>query len=321
MIVSYFDEYKTYDNIIEAHGEYTDYESLITHNTSIHVNNLVDEIVRLIRFNINEHAIKQNEIAILAPWWIHLLSLTRRLSSAMPDCSFDGPGLVPFSRDHDNFWFKLSKIALTEASPSMYIRRLRWAREVLKDLDSNNVNVSHFTAKIFLRVCNSINISENNGIEYLRRFFNELFYLMNINIDNNLYLSEHHQAFFDSSRARITRLTQDGIANATDIELFRKVFKEKSGITISSIHGVKGAEFDTVIAFGLLEGLLPHFSETNNREDSAKKQLYVIASRARKNLHLISESGRRYQPDTTIVLNQYHFNYHQINYDHDNDSL
>ena len=69
------------------------------------------------------------------------------------------------------------------------------------------------------------------------------------------------------------------------IDAFRKVFQQKKGITISTNHGVKGAEFDTVIAFGLLDGYVPHFSESN-KEESAKRILYVIASRARKNLYL-----------------------------------
>lgn len=319
-IVQYFDGYKTYHNDIEAHGEFRQYDSLITFNNSIHVDNLVDEIVRLIQFNIQERGVEQKQIAILAPWWLHLLSLTRRLSSAMPECDFDGPGLVPFSRDHDNFWYKLSKIALTEASPSMYLKRLRWAREVLKDLESNNVDVSKLNAKFFLRLCNSIDIHEDEGLEYLRHFFSRLFSSMSIDISENAYLYEHYQAFFESSEVRINRLTQEGIENATSIELFRKVYKEKSGITISSIHGAKGAEFDTVIAFGLLEGIVPHFSEVNGME-SAKKQLYVIASRARKNLHLISERGRRNQTSTTIVLAQYNFEYHQTDFEANDDFL
>ena len=54
------------------------------------------------------------------------------------------------------------------------------------------------------------------------------------------------------------------------IDAFRKVFQQKKGITISTNHGVKGAEFDTVIAFGLLDGYVPHFSESN-KEESAKR--------------------------------------------------
>jgi len=54
---------------------------------------------------------------------------------------------------------------------------------------------------------------------------------------------------------------------------------------------VKGAEFDTVIAYALLEDMVPHFNDPNGQE-SAMKLLYVIGSRARKNLPLISERGR-----------------------------
>ena len=59
---------------------------------------------------------------------------------------------------------------------------------------------------------------------------------------------------------------------------------------------IKGEEFETVIAFGLLEGYLPHwndiFRSSDNGLKSANKLMYVICSRAKKNLHLLSERGR-----------------------------
>ena len=64
--------------------------------------------------------------------------------------------------------------------------------------------------------------------------------------------------------------------------------------------------FDAVIAYGLLEGMVPHFSDPAQIE-TAKKLVYVVSSRARKNLHLISERGRSrgwsgdYQPTDVIV--------------------
>lgn len=61
-----------------------------------------------------------------------------------------------------------------------------------------------------------------------------------------------------------------------------------------------------VIAFGLLDGYVPHFSESN-KEESAKRILYVIASRARKNLYLISEQGRNKTP--TPILSKYGYKY------------
>ncbi|HHM6355671.1 TPA: 3'-5' exonuclease [Pseudomonas aeruginosa] len=58
------------------------------------------------------------------------------------------------------------------------------------------------------------------------------------------------------------------------MSFFKKVFRERTGITISTIHGVKGAEFDVVIAFGLLEGMVPHFNEANGHV-AASKLLYM----------------------------------------------
>lgn len=60
---------------------------------------------------------------------------------------------------------------------------------------------------------------------------------------------------------------------------------------MSTIHGVKGEEYDAVIGFALLNDYVPHFNDDNGYVN-AKKLLYVLASRARKNLHLISEKYR-----------------------------
>lgn len=269
----------------------------------------------MVEFNINELGIHQNEICILAPWWVHIIGLTRKLIVKLPDYSFDGPSLAPFDRDRDNFWYKLSKIVLTEASPNLYIRRLRWSGEILDELHNAGVDISKLTKKIFLKECNSIYINKANGLEYLQEFFKELFKRLNLNIDDSKMLKEHYQSFFESSQKRIERLIKDGVEYAGDIAIFKKVFQQKNGITVSTIHGIKGAEFDTVIAVGLLEDIVPHFNDSNG-QDSAKKQLYVVSSRARKNLHLISERERyknfgkpppEYQ--TTRVLAGYKFGY------------
>lgn len=67
------------------------------------------------------------------------------------------------------------------------------------------------------------------------------------------------------------------------------MFDKKTGVTVTTIHSVKGLEFDCVIAFGLLQGIVPRFGED---EAQSKRLLYVLSSRARKHLHLISEINR-----------------------------
>ena len=138
------------------------------------------------------------------------------------------------------------------------------------------------------------------------KFFFLFLHELNIDIHQYNYLEMHYNAFFESSIKRIERLRKEGSEFISHIDTFRKVFRQKEGITISTNHGVKGAEFDTVIAFGLLEDYVPHFSDPNKVEN-AKRILYVIASRARKNLYLISEQDRGKIP--TIILNNYKYKY------------
>lgn len=316
-IVEYFDYFKTYPNTIVAVGANTDYKSLITYSTSVNVDSVINEITKWILFNINEKNISPNEICIVAPQWVHIASITRKLIVSLPDYSFDGPGMAPFSRDIDNFWFKVSRIALTEPSPDMYIKRLRWSKEVLNDLDSNGINISSVSSKQFLKICNSISIQEENGLKYLEKFYLEVCHCLSICIDDYEMLYEHFEAFFESSKKRIERLEKDGHTFIADITSFRKVFRQKDGITVSTIHGVKGEEYDVMIGFALLNDYVPHFNDPNG-DENAKKLLYVLASRARKNLHLISEYGRgvsKYDPEgkePTPQLQSYVYEYDNL---------
>lgn len=313
-IIEYFEYFKTFDNEISSESPNKGYPSKITFNSTILVENIIEEISKLILFNINEEKILPNEICIVAPQWVHLASITRQLMIKMPDYSFDGPGMAPFSRDIENFWYKLSRIVLTEPSPYMYIRRLRWSRELLNDLDLAGVDVTELTSKRLLKICNSIKVDETDGLTHLEIFFNEVSRLLSINRNNYSTLTEHYDSFFNSSRKRIDRLMKEGNEFIGDIENFRKVFKQREGITVSTVHGVKGEEYDTMIGFAILNDYIPHFSDANGNENS-RKMLYVLASRARKNLHIISEKGRAinyYKPEgkvPTPSLLKYEYEY------------
>lgn len=315
-LISYFSNFNVHQTAIEAAGNERGYPSLITYDHTVNRNNLVGEIVSLIKYNIETLRIPPHEICVLAPQWVHLATMTRQLVVQMPEYQFDGPGMAPFARDIENFWYKVARLALTEAAPSLYVRRLRWASEIINELKDSDVDTTHLTRKSLLRICNSININEVNGLTFLGRFFDELFGHLEIAFHDVAHLEEHHQAFFDSTESRIARLEAEGMDGIGDIEFFKKVFQNRSGITVSTIHGVKGAEFDVVIAYALLDGMVPHFNDANG-DTSAQKLLYVVGSRSRKNLHLFSETerprGRYYFYSPTVQLSNYHFDYDEVN--------
>lgn len=315
-IINYYRNYNVSPSATSAEGRDRDYQSTITYDQVTHKDDLVEQVSRYIEHNIENCNIPESDICVIAPWWTHLAALTRNLVHRLPQYSFDGPGLVPFSRDLENFWYKLTRIILTEPSPSMYVKRLRWASEVLYDLEIAMVDIAPFTSKELLKSINSISIDEEDGITYLCSFFDKLF--ETLGVDYSLYpmLQEHYKSFLSSTEDRIDRLRRDSEEFATDIEAFRRAFKPRSGIKVSTIHGVKGGEYDAVISFGLLEGLVPNFNDSS--VESAKKLLYVIGSRARKNLHLISERGRMqgYSPNQTERTSTEILQRVQFPYDH-----
>lgn len=106
-------------------------------------------------------------------------------------------------------------------------------------------------------------------------------------------LSELKTSFFDEISSRVKKYSL-----ATDFESISKYFRGKNGVVISTLHGVKGEEYTTIIAVGLLNGYLPHWdyiidqTKKQSRRNETCKLLYVLCSRAKKNLYLISEYGR-----------------------------
>jgi len=312
-IVDYFGNYNVHGTLIEAASDQASYASAITFDKTTNRDGLETEIARLIKHNVDVVGISPNQICVVAPWWIHLAHMTRKLVALMPEYEFDGPGLVPFSRDIDNFWYKLAKLALTEAEPRMFALRLRWAREIINDLLHAGVETNLLTPRLLLRESNSIAPPEQDGLDYLASYYQILFESLKIDYAQYPALREHHQSFFASSRERVQRLVSEGAPFVSDIATFRRVFRPRTGITVSTIHGIKGAEYDTVIAFALLEGMVPHFNDTEQL-NSAKKLMYVIGSRARKNLHLIAERGRTKNGpwpdyDTSIPLRDLTYTY------------
>lgn len=304
-IIDYYAHFSLSKVNVVAASDDKDYPSLITYNTTISAKFVEDEIVRLVRYSMDDLNIKQSQICIIGPQWQSLAQLTRRLIARLPQCDFDGPGMVPFGRELDNFWYKLSKICLSEPAPDMYIKRLRWSSEVLSALNNEGFKCSHSKSEL-LKLLNKIKIHERKGMAYLMSYFEEFLRVMKINIDHFPGLKNHHLSFFEHANRKIDKAKKDGNELLENIESFKRVFRPRTGITISTIHGVKGAEFDNVIAYSLLQGVIPYYKDPEQLQ-SANKLLYVIMSRARKNIFLISEAGKRNPP--TVILKNYNHQY------------
>jgi len=280
---------------IESLTRYAGERGIITfENQTVGRGELPCVIAQLIR-NAIGRGVKPCEICVLAPHWYHVRSLSRLLIRLLPDIDLDAPGVSPLYSQRENFWFKVARLFLTTPTPTLYRTRLRWAREVLEELSENqsvNVPESFQTPRRLLRLINSLDCDKEDGLEFLKDAFTYLSISLDLDLDVLTGLSLAQALFFEKARHRID---EDGLP--MDVESFKKLFKHPSGVVISTCSGVKGEEYDTVIALGLLRGYIPHWEIIREglagvAEDRASKLLYVISSRAKRCLHLIAESGR-----------------------------
>ncbi|HFK7186857.1 TPA: UvrD-helicase domain-containing protein [Serratia odorifera] len=293
-IVDFFSLFRTiYGQPFKAVGEFSGYDSKVTFNRGCSIGSL-DNYVKDLVYSAISDGISQSDICIIAPWWFHLSEITRRLMALMPDIAFNGPGVTPISLNRESLWYKLARIALTPSSPKNYLTRIYYASELLTQLKEAGFILRNDSTEVkhFLRYCNSLNVREIDGLDYLKVFFNESSAYFDFDIMQNEEFSESYNAFFASAQKRKEKLEIEGLGVLTKTEHYKKMFDKKSGVTVTTVHSAKGLEFDCVIAFGLLQGIIPRFDED---EQQSKRLLYVLCSRAKKKLHLISEVERRHK--------------------------
>lgn len=290
-VIDYYRNYQTATIDIESLCEHAKESGVITFNKSVHKDNLAEYVAQVIQENINA-GIPEREICVLAPQWWLVIPMGRKLKALLPSVNFDAIGLSPLLKNKENIWFKVSRLFLVLPSPKMYLIRSRWASELAEELDGLNVQILRNVenkSKGLLKVINSISSEENDGLKYLEECFRILLQKLEVELDTYPTLRLHWEYFFESSRKRLKNPEFD---YAKDIISFRRLFSHNSGVVVNTCHGIKGEEFHTVIAFGLLHGYIPNWNE-DDAENASRKLLYVICSRSKKNLHLVSETGRK----------------------------
>jgi len=322
-IIDFFRGFRPSVPTIMSRTSYAHSSGLVTfHNQAIAKEDLPETIARLVSDSLAA-GVAPHDVCVLAPHWWQVRSLARNLVALLPSVDFDAPGLSPLHSSRDNFWFKVGRLLLTEPSPSRTRTRARWANEVLRELGALadiTLPESVSTARRFLRIINGLSSGETEGMAYLQDAFLQLLTHLELDLGASEALKISFDTFFEKAQARITK-AEGGMP--TDVVSFRRLFSHPSGVVVSTCHGVKGEEYDTVIAFGLLRGYVPHWSIIINgtdREASERqsKLLYVICSRAKRRLHLIAESGRTTQRgnpyETATLLQQVRFGFDTINH-------
>lgn len=292
-IIDFYKGFEVNPTGIVSVSEIKNEHSEINYNKSISKNDLPNEIARIIRKEIS-NGVPQNEICVIAPQWGYIFNLTNKLKVLLPDISFDAPEISPFKYDPLNPFYILARLIFSETGKNIHIRK-KLAKEFLEIIkDDYNITISgKYDFLDLLKNTNFKYTNEPNGMIVYEKTVKHVFRSMNISLFENEKLSKTYKLFIEKS---IDRIKNNKLSS--DYKDICSYFKEKQGVVISTIHGVKGEEYNTVIGFCLLNGVIPHWDYIFNpylkpvRENETKKLLYVSMSRAKQNLFLFSEKDR-----------------------------
>ncbi|MCR0565825.1 hypothetical protein MKC67_16940, partial [[Clostridium] innocuum] len=233
---------------------------------------------------------------IVAPQWYQIYPLANKLRKYLPNIKFDAPDISPFKFDPINPFYILAKLLFTPSGRNVQMRK-KYALEFMKILSTEyqinfQQNIDTFS---FLKIVNSVP-KKSDGMEYFKNGVETIIKKIGLNFTDEEDFLKVYAAFLERTFERINNYNL-----FTDYVSMCNYFKEKEGVVINTIHGIKGEEYNTVIAFDLLNGHLPHWdyifkdSKKELRAHETNNLLYVLCSRAKVNLYLYSEIGRKTQ--------------------------
>ena len=290
-IVNYYVNYEIAETGVYSASKCKDNNGIIKFDSAVHKEELPDKITEIVRGEL-ANGIQEEDICVVAPQWYQIYPMANRLRKLLPDNNFDAPDISPIKYDPLNVFFLIAKLLFTQKSGHRLLRR-KEADEILTIIKEDyGFVISDRVSKLdILKVINSTQFILDNGVLTLKNAIKKVWEFLGIKMEGEL--EKTNTQFFEKINSRIA---EHDLPYAC--EEMEKCFKEKKGIVVNTIHGIKGEEYTTVIGFDLLNGHLPHWDYIMKQElkglkhEETSKMLYVLCSRAKENLYLFSERGR-----------------------------
>ena len=300
-IVDYYSYFQLKGMKIQAVSDIKDEIGCLIYDNTINKSELFEKIACIVKDELSK-GIPETEICIIAPQWWLLFPLSKKMKDLLPNVKFDAPDITPIKYDPMNIFYLISKLLFTESGIRITSRK-RVANEIIEILtEEYKIRLSEqIDSYRVLKVINSIYPTNENGIAYLQEAITKFLVGIGIELSIEASLYKAYEDFMERIKDRVKNNHL-----STDIDVFRQCFKEKEGVVINTFHGVKGEEYTTVIAIGILKGYIPHWDIIINKpidyqKNETKKLLYVVCSRAKKNLFLFSEQGRTTQKGAPLL--------------------
>lgn len=315
-LIDYYTPYSVQKTGAKSLCTYADCRGHISYDSSLNYSQLTETIAGIITETLNS-GVAEEQICITAPQWYRLYSIATELGRMLPNIKFNAPDITAFKYDPLNPFNILARLSFTAEGQHVRLRK-KLATEFINimTMEYGIALRDGFDSLSLLKTINGIVQKKNykDGIDCLNKVFSCIIGFSRGYISSDDTIMRSFKLFIEKAESRIKKYDL-----ARDYDSIAKCFDEKKGIIITTIHGTKGEEYDTVIAFELLNGILPHWDYImkanlrTQRRDITDKLLYVLCSRAKKNLYLFSENGRctnnGYPYTATDELKQYYYQY------------
>ncbi|MHA1883396.1 MAG: ATP-dependent helicase [Candidatus Thorarchaeota archaeon] len=271
----------------------------------LHVDTTADGLLEHFLPVVQEMEISYGETAVLAPWWVTLLHLGRKLrESGVPVI---GPGARPYKRSHLLARFAEQLCQYVEQPDPMLIPRIERELFFLVNNATGKPNFRIFSYKgrqsIYesIRIATTVRSETRNGVEWLERTadtFAEIF------IKYEFLPTEFSNILAESaSDMKADMISRDVDIDSLTIADLGMFAASNKSLNLMTMHGAKGHEFDAVAVIDLHDGKVPHYSIGDDKEglEEAKRLLYVSITRARKLLMFFTSNEDTKRPHSRFL--------------------
>lgn len=288
-IVDYYSYFQLKGMKIQAVSDIKDEIGCLIYDNTINKSELFEKIACIVKDELSK-GIPETEICIIAPQWWLLFPLSKKMKELLPDVKFDAPDITPIKYDPMNIFYLISKLLFTESGKRITSRK-RVANEIIEILtEEYKIRLSEqIDSYRVLKVINSIYPTKENGIAYLQEAISKFLVGIGIELSIEASLYKAYEDFMERIKDRVKNNHL-----STDIDVFRQCFKEKEGVVINTFHGVKGEEYTTVIAFGILKGYIPHWDIIINKpidyQKNETKNYYMLFVREQRKIYFFFQN-------------------------------
>lgn len=292
-IVDFYTKYQDSGYNINSLSKLKSFPSVTHLERDIELNKLAIYVSDIVH-NHMQQGISENEIVILCSSWYDVQRLSKEIDILDTNFKINGFLISPIPKNQDNIWLDLIKLYLTPPSPESYTLRGHISLRLSENLQDIYGVTPTLLPKKILKSINSISIQEEDICSWIENLINSFCRQSSIELLNSLG-EKNKSSLITSTEERIKKYSF--AYTSSDLPRF---FSNPAGVKITTNHSTKGDEYDVVICTGLLKGKVPHWGDIIGCSDAhqnytARRLLYVIASRARKHLYFISEKGHKTQ--------------------------